>query len=71
MPRTVLKVTPVSAPLPPHEQSILNSLVYTALCTEEIFSILNKVNVPQREAALEDALHWALTHSLVDDEEQG
>lgn len=71
MPRTVLKVTPVSAPLPPHEQSILNSLVYTALCTEEIFSILNKVNVPQREAALENALHWALTHGLVDDEEQG
>ena len=70
MPRTVLKVTPVSAPLPPHEQSILNTLVFTALCTEEIFSILNKVNVPQREAALEDALHWALTHSLVDDEEQ-
>lgn len=70
MPRTVLKMTPVSAPLPPHEQSILNSLVYTALCTEEIFSILNKVNVPEREEALRVALHWSLTRGLVDDEEQ-
>lgn len=69
MPRTVLKVTPVSAPLPPHEQSILNSLVFTALCTEEIFSILNKVNVPEREVALEEALRWSLTHGLVDDEQ--
>lgn len=71
MPRTVLKMTPVSAPLPPHEQSILNSLVYTKLCDPEIFSILNKVNVPEREAALQEALRWSLVHSLVDDEEQG
>lgn len=71
MPRTVLKVTPETAPLPPHEQSILNSLVYTALCTEEIFSILGKVNVPEREAALQEALRWSLVHDLVDDEEQG
>ena len=68
MPRTVLKVTPVSAPLPPHEQSILNSLVYTKLCDHEIFSILNKVSVPEREEALRVALHWSLTHGLVDDE---
>ena len=69
MPRTVLKVTPVSAPLPPHEQSILNSLVYTALCTEEIFSILNKVAEEQRKEALYAALEWSVNHSLVDDEE--
>lgn len=70
MARIVLKATPETAPLPPHEQSILNSLVYTALCTEEIFSILNKVNVPEREAALQEALRWSLTHSLVDDEQE-
>ena len=69
MPRIVLKTTPVSAPLPPHEQSILNSLVFTALCTEEIFSILNKVNVPERESALQEALRWSFTHNLVDDEQ--
>lgn len=69
MPRTVLKVTPVSAPLPPHEQSILNSLVFTALCNQEIFSILNKVNVPEREEALREALRWSLVHGLVDDEQ--
>ena len=69
MPRIVLKKSPVSAPLPPHEQSILNSLVFTALCTKEIFSILNKVDTPKREAALREALRWSLTHSLVDDEQ--
>lgn len=65
MPRTVLKVTISKEPLPPHEQSILNGLVYTALCTEEIFSILSKVGVPQREQALRDALDWSFTHDLV------
>lgn len=70
MPRIVLSETPVSAPLPPHEQSILNSLVFSALCKQEIFSILNKVNVPEREEALREALRWSLTHGLVDDEEQ-
>lgn len=69
MPRTVLKLSPVSAPLPPHEQSILNTLVFTALCTEEIFSILNKVNEEQRKEALREALEWGINHSLVDDEQ--
>ena len=69
MQRTVLKGGS-REPLPPHEQSILNSLVYTALCTEEIFSVLNKVSVTARGDALYTALHWALTHGLVDDEEQ-
>lgn len=64
MPRTTLKVQS-HEPLPPHEQSILNSLVYTALCTREIFSILEKVDVPEREQALENALHWAFCHDLV------
>lgn len=68
MPRTVLKVTVSNEPLPPHEQSVLNSLVFSALCTEEIFSILSKVGVPQREQALQDALHWSLVHDLVSDE---
>ena len=57
------------APLPPQEQSVLNTLVYSALCTEEIFSILNKVNEEQRGDALRIALDWSLTHCLVDDEE--
>lgn len=69
MPRTVLKLTPETAPLPPHEQSILNSLVFTALCTEEIFSILNKTSEEQRKEALREALEWGINHSLVDDEQ--
>lgn len=68
MPRIVLKVTGNEEPLPPHEQSILNGLVYTALCTEEIFSMLSKVGVPQREQALKDALDWSFAHGLVSDE---
>lgn len=69
MPRTVLKLTPETAPLPPHEQSILNSLVFTALCTEEIFSILNKTSEEQRKEALREALEWGINHSLVDNEQ--
>lgn len=69
MPRTVLKLTPETAPLPPYEQSILNSLVFTALCTEEIFSILNKTSEEQRKEALREALEWGINHSLVDDEQ--
>lgn len=69
MPRTVLKLSPETAPLPPHEQSILNSLVYSALCTEEIFSILNKTSEEQRKEALREALEWAINHGLVDDEQ--
>ena len=69
MPRVVLKLTPETAPLSPHEQSILNSLVFTALCTEEIFSILNKTSEEQRKEALREALEWSINHSLVDDEQ--
>lgn len=69
MPRTVLKLSPETAPLPPHEQSILNSLVFTALCTEEIFSILNKTSEEQRKEALREALEWGINHCLVDDEQ--
>lgn len=69
MPRTVLKLSPETAPLPPHEQSILNSLVLTALCTEEIFSILNKTSEEQRKEALREALEWGINHCLVDDEQ--
>ena len=68
MPRTVLKITYNNGELPPHEQSILNSLVFQALCTEEIFSILKSVDTPQREAALKLALEWSITHDLVSDE---
>lgn len=68
MSRTVLKITYNKEPLPPHEQSILNSLVFTALCTEEIFSILKSVDTPQREAAMQEALRWSLAHDLVSDE---
>lgn len=68
MPRTVLKCTGKDMPLPPHEQSILNSLVYTALCTEEIFSILNKTSEEQRKEALYIALEWSVNHNLVDNE---
>ena len=68
MPRTVLKITYNNGELPPHEQSILNTLVFQALCTEEIFSILKSVDTPQREAALKLALEWSITHDLVSDE---
>lgn len=70
MPRIVLKVTASKEPLPPHEQAVLNGLVFTALCTEEIFSILSKVEAPQREQALRDALDWSFTHNLVSNEEE-
>lgn len=69
MPRTVLKLSPETAPLPPYEQSILNSLVFTALCTEEIFSILNKTSEEQRKEALREALEWGINHCLVDNEQ--
>lgn len=68
MPRTVLKVTASHEPLPPHEQSILNSLVFTLLCNHEVMSILSKVDTPQREAAMQEALRWSLVHDLVADE---
>lgn len=70
MPRIVLKSNLTEESLPPHEQSVLNGLVYTALCTPEIFSILSKVGVPQREQALKDALDWSFTHDLVGDEDK-
>ena len=69
MPRIVLNLSPETAPLPPHEQSILNTLVFTALCTEEIFSILRKTSEEQRKEALREALEWSINHSLVDDEQ--
>ncbi len=69
MPRTVLKCTGTNEPLPPHEQSLLNQLVFTRLCNEEIFSILSKVDTPQREAALQEALRWSIAHDLVTDEQ--
>lgn len=67
MPRIVLK-DGLHEPLPPHEQSLLNSLVYCRLCDAEIFSILDKVDAPQREAAIQEALRWSLAHGLVSDE---
>lgn len=67
MTRITLKPV-ISGPLPPHEQSILNTLVYSALCRADIFSILSKIGSVHRETALEDALHWCFTHDLVADE---
>jgi len=69
MPRIVLKATGNDMPLPPHEQSLLNQLVFTRLCNEEIMSILSKVNAPQREAAMQEALRWSIVHNLVADED--
>lgn len=69
MPRTVLKVTGSHEPLLPHEQSLLNSLVFTLLCNHEVFSLLSKVDTPQREAAMQEALRWSLVHGLVEDEQ--
>jgi hypothetical protein len=43
--------------------------VFTALCTEEIFSILNKTSEEQRKEALREALEWGINHGLVDDEQ--
>lgn len=68
MPRTVLKLSPETAPLPPHEQSILNSLVFVKLCDYEIFSVLNKTSEEQRKEALREALEWSINHGLADDE---
>lgn len=68
MPRPILKTTGNKEPLPPHEQSLLNQLVFKRLCNDEIFSILSKVDTPQREAAMQEALRWSLVHDLVGDE---
>lgn len=70
MPRIILKHSASDMSLQPQDQAILNTLVYTALCTQEIFSILNKVDVTRREDALQEALKWGLTHGLVDDDEE-
>lgn len=68
MPRIVLKATGNSEPLPPHEQSLLNQLVFTLLCNKEVMSILSKVDTPQREAAMQEALRWSIVHDLVADD---
>jgi hypothetical protein len=68
MPRVVLKSTNNSEPLPPHEQSLLNTLVFKLLCNNEVFSLISKVDKPQREAALQEALRWSLVHDLVSDD---
>ena len=65
---TILKVTDSHEPLPPHEQSLLNQLVFRLLCNEEVMSLLSKVDEPQREAALQEALRWSLVHDLVTDD---
>lgn len=69
MPRIVLKSTGNKEPLPPHEQSLLNQLVFKLLCNTEVFSLLSGVDTPQREAAMQEALRWSLVHDLVADEE--
>lgn len=68
MPRIILKGGS-HEPLPPHEQSILNTLVFTLLCNKEVMSILSEVDTPQREAAMQEALRWSLVHDLVADEQ--
>lgn len=68
MPRIILKHSASDMPLQSQDQAILNTLVFTALCTQEIFSMLNKVNVTRREDALQVALKEAFTRGLVDDE---
>ena len=70
MPRIVLKGGS-HEPLPPHEQSLLNTIVFRQLCNAEVFSLLSKVDKLQREAALQEALKWCLVHDLVADDEQG
>lgn len=69
MPRIVLKSTGNREPLPPHEQSLLNQLVFKLLCNTEVFSLLSGVDAPQREAAMQEAMRWSLVHDLVADEE--
>lgn len=69
MARIVLKCHGSSEPLPPHEQSLLNQLVFRLLCNTEVFSLLSKVDKPQRESALQEALRWSLVHDLVADDD--
>ena len=68
MPRIVLKSVGNNEPLPPHEQSLLNQLVFKLLCNTEVFSLLSGVDAPQREAAMQEALRWSLVHDLVADD---
>ena len=70
MPRIVLKNNLTEEPLPPHEQSVLNSVVYSRLCCAEVFSLIKGVNTEQRAEALHIALDWGINHCLVDDEEK-
>ena len=69
MPRIVLKSVGNNEPLPPHEQSLLNQLVFKLLCNTEVFSLLSGVDAPQREAAMQEAIRWSLVHDLVADEQ--
>ena len=68
MPRIILKSVGNTDPLPPHEQSLLNTLVFKLLCNTEVFSLLQNIDKPQREAALQEALRWSLVHDLVADD---
>lgn len=49
------------------EQSVLNSTVFTALCSQEIWSIIGKLTPEQRSDALQLAFEWSTTHGLCDD----
>ncbi len=49
------------------EQSVLNSTVFTALCSQEIWSIIGKLTPEQRSDVLHLAFEWSITHSLCDD----
>ena len=68
MPRIILKSVGNNELLSPHEQSLLNTLVFKLLCNTEVFSLLSGVDAPQREAAMQEALRWSLVHDLVADD---
>ena len=55
--------------LTPAQQSVLNSTVFTALCNEEIWSIIRPLKPEQRVEALRTAIDWSIAHSLCDDDD--
>lgn len=54
--------------LSPHEQSILNAVVFTHLCNEEVYSLIKDLDKEARQDAVRLAMEWSLTHGLISDD---
>ena len=57
-----------SIALSPYEQSILNAVVFTHLCNEEVYSLIKDLDKEARQDAMRLAMEWSLTHGLISDD---